>query len=403
VSASLLGAPRGRLAWLVVALLALASLGADPGLASENGIVEGLVTNGSQGGSPVEGSPVVLNALDESDRLERRESTIGADGRYRFEGLPTAAGLRYLPVVEFQGAAYFPQPVSLEQEPRQQADITVYEATESDQWVAFERTNLLVRAVGPNRLELMEMGALANVGDRTFVGSEATAGSGRVTLRFDLPAGAVDVAPQAGFAPNDFQAGPDGVTIGGPIVPGRHQLALSYGLPFQGSSFTLTKRLTYPALGFNLYLPDVGVQLESPQLTARGPAELGGQRYLLYSAQQLPRGTELQVRLSGLPVAARSLTEQLLWPLGGLGGLALTAALLLGYRRAVARGTDQPLAAASQEAAEVERVRLLLSIARLDRRFEQGEVSREQYERERERSKERLLAIGAGREAGTAD
>jgi hypothetical protein len=349
VSGVVLAGPRRRLAWLLVGLLALASVGPAPAGASENGIVEGLVTNGSQNGSSVAGSSVVLNALDESDKLERRESTVGSDGRYRFEGLPTSAGLHYLPVVEFQGAAYFPQPVSLDQEPRQQADITVYDATASDQWVAFERTNLLVRAVAPNRLELMEMGALANVGDRTFVGSEPAAGSGRVTLRFELPRGAVDVAPQAGFAPNDFQTGPDGVTIGGPIVPGRHQLALSYGLPFQGPTLTLTKRLTYPALGFNLYLPDVGVQLESPQLTARGPAELGGQRYLLYSAQNLPRGSELQIQLSGLPIAARSLTEQLLWPLVGVVGLALAAALALGYRRAAGRRAAAPAPAARQE------------------------------------------------------
>src|SRR5215218_811493 len=174
---------------LIVILVALAVLAtscwflARPAVAAGDGLIEGSVKNGTRDAGVPVGQTVVLHIVGDDDRVERRQVTTDPEGHYRFEGLETAPGMRYLPVVEYQGAPYFPRPLMLAEQPRQTAGITVYEATSGDQWIAYERANLLDQNVGPSRLDIMEMGAVANVGDRTYVGSEAPPGAPRPTLR----------------------------------------------------------------------------------------------------------------------------------------------------------------------------------------------------------------------------
>jgi hypothetical protein len=367
------------------------------------GVIDGQVKNGTADGPVPAGVEVVLHAVGEGDRVERWRTRTDEQGRFRFERLDTAASVRYLPATEYGGALYYPRPLSLAGQAEQAVEITVYEPTHSDRWIAFERSNLMVQGIAPNRLDLMEMGAVANVGDRTYVGPEGVSEAERSTLRFSLPPGALDVAPQAGLATSDVRPEADGFAIGSPILPGRHQLAFSYGLAFDDGRLELTKRLDYPTMTFNFYVPDVGLEVQSPQLRPQGGAELGGQRYLIYAAQNVPAGTELRVRMVGLP-SPHSGVQPLVWSVLGLGCVVLGGGLLMVYRRRTAgRGL---VAAASNDgqagADEVDRMRLLVALAHLDERYEQGELSSEEYQARRAVEKERLLALGrvAGAEAG---
>jgi hypothetical protein len=282
------------------------------------------------------GEDVKVHVLREGGRVELRQTTADAEGRYRLEGLDTAGDLQYLPVVEYQGGLYFATPLKLADESRRTADITVYEATQSDQWIAFESSNLLVQNVAPARLEVMEMGAVANVGDRTYVGLEAP-GEPRTTLRFSVPAGAREVEPQFGFLLNDLTPAPNGFLVGGAVPPGRHQLAYRYSLAPRSERLEVSRRLDYPTMSFNLYVPDIGLQVTAPQLQPQGAADFGGRRFLLYSGQNLPRGTEVKVVFSGLPVAAGAAAEMLTWPLLGSGSAVLLGGLALAYRRRTER------------------------------------------------------------------
>ena len=385
--------------WARCALLAALLTLAPPAAAAGDGLIEGQLKNGTASGPVPAGLTVVLHIVDEQKRVERRQTTTDEDGRYRFEGLETALGFGYLPVVEYQGALYFPRPLRLAEQPRQTADITVYEATGSDQWIALERSNLLIQDVVPDRLDVMEMGAVANVGDRTYVGPEAPPGAARPTLRFSFPPGARNVTPQAGFAPGELTPTANGYTAASPVVPGRHQLAFSYSLPFGSDRLEITKRLDYPTASFNLYVPDLGLQFESPQLKPQGRADLGGRSFLLYSAQNLTAGTELTIRLGGLPTSGGSLAQRLGPPILGFGCAALLAALFVAFRRRRLTLAGQPIAPAgnghaTSETVELERMRLLLALARLDERYERGELPAEQYRREREAGKRQLVAFG---------
>ena len=397
---------------MLLAAVAVLAVGcwylARPAAAATDGVIEGQVRNGTPESAAPAGLSITLHVLD-GDKVERRQATTDGDGRYRFEGLDTSPGPKYLPVVEYRGATYYPRPLSFT-DPASAApltaDITVYEPTGSDQWVAFERANLLVQGVEPDRLDLMEMGSLANVGDRTYVGAEASPGSPRPTLRFSVPSGAVNLAPQFGFAPNDFSPDPAGFSIASPVVPGRHQLAFSYSLPVTDGRIRLEKRLDYPTMSFNLYVPDVGLQVDTSLLEPQGPADFGGQKYLVYTAQNLARGAELSIKIGGLPSSAAGdgLGAQPAWPLLGVASLVLLAGLAVAYRRRPAaqsniegpgrNGRTLDLGPRTSDTpAELQRTQLLLSLARLDERYERGELPDPQYRREREAGKRQLLTL----------
>jgi hypothetical protein len=392
------GAPaaavRRRIVVVVLTLVFAAGWIADPAstLGAEPGAIDGVVRDATVGATPPTGLKVVLHLVDDQDRIERRETTTDAEGRFSFQDLSTAPALRYLPVVEYHGALYFTKPLSLAEQPRQAAEIVVYEATTSDQWLALERANILVQGFGQGRLDLMEMGAVANVGDRTYVGAPSSGSSQPTSLRFSLPSGAANVTPQLGLGQGELLPTADGFAVVSPVVPGRHQVAFSYSLSYGGDQLDLSRQLVYPTASFNLYLPDVGIRPESPLLKLQGPAELGGQRYLLYSATNLPRGTPLGLVLAGLPASGPTPAQQL-GPIAlGLGLAALAAGLLLVYRR---RHSQPALVPVNGHVAvkEIERTRLLIELARLDEQYERGELAKEEYQLRREAGARELLAL----------
>ena len=73
-------------------------------------------------------------------------------------------------MARFQNVNYLTdQPFQLQDQSTYQADITVYDATTADDAIQLERLNLLVMGADQGIVQLMEMGALVNNGDRTFV------------------------------------------------------------------------------------------------------------------------------------------------------------------------------------------------------------------------------------------
>jgi 5-hydroxyisourate hydrolase-like protein (transthyretin family) len=389
-----------RLASLLLALYLVCGVAPGRASAAAAGTLAGQVQNATAGAPAPVGLPVTLHIVGEGDQVQRRDTTTDQDGRFSFSGLDVSAGLKYLPTVDYQGTLYFDQVVSLAEQPEQSVAITVYEGTTTDQLIAFERSNLLVQNIAPNRLDLMEMGSVANVGDRTYLGAEPMAGAARATLLFAVPPGAVDLAPQTGIRPTDLTSTPTGFALSSPILPGRHQLAFSYSLPYSSDRLIISKRLTYPAASFTLYLPDVGLQVSSSQLEARGQTELGGQKFLQFSGQNLPRGTELRIELANLPTTGGSAVDRLAAPMLAVGWLALLAGVALVYRRRLAAGLPSAGVRVPTRA-ELDRLQVLLTLANLDERFDQGKLDEAAYLREREAEKQRLRAlsepaVGAG-------
>ena len=122
----------------------------------------------------------------------------------------------------------------------------MYDATTADDAIQLERLNLLVVGADQGVVQFMEMGSLVNSGDRTFVTANPQDQALAHAIKFALPSGALGVQMQTGFSDQDVIPGVGGVQVTSPVPPGRHEFALSFQLPYTGSSADVSMQMPYP-------------------------------------------------------------------------------------------------------------------------------------------------------------
>jgi hypothetical protein len=202
---------------------------------------------------------------------------------------------------------------------------------------------------------------------------------------------------QTGFSNQDVTQGMGGVQVTSPLPPGRHEFALSFQVPYAGSTADVSMQMPYPTGTYTVYLPDTGVQLNANGLTSGGPTQLGGQSYALYSAANLPKATMVgaSIKLSNGPGGGLVSPSQL--ALISLG----VVLFVLGGGVFLFGGRLRPALAASQQRqtaeTDTERLELVVRLAALDERFAAGDLSQIEYDTERERGKHRLRELTLAR------
>jgi hypothetical protein len=381
--------------------LFIAAVLAVPAVAAPNdGNVTGTLVNKSAGGSVPGGAQVVLVAFGRKEQAPVNQQTTQTDaqGNYAFSGLDRDPNLVYITLARYQNVNYpADQPFQLQDSPNYRADITIYDSTTSDDAIQFERLNLLVMGAQDGMLQFMEMGALTNTGDRTFVTANPQDGALARAIKLALPAGALSVQMQTGFSNQDVTAGVGGIQITSPVPPGQHEFALSFQMPYSGSTADVSMQMPYPTAAYTLYLPDTGLQLDASGLTPGGPAQLGGQNYSVYSANNLARSTMVGalVKLSGSNLSGTLVNpSQLAFISLGVLVFVLGAGVLLfggRFRPAAASGS------VPSGNTETERLELIVRLAALDERFAAGEIGQNEYELERDRGKQRLRDLTRAR------
>jgi hypothetical protein len=376
------------IAFVGVVALAIAILCPIAVDAAESGRIDGVVVNGTAGFDTPEGLPVTTHVFRDRTKVGERLAMTGPGGRFSLDGLETGAEFVYLPIVEYGGVSYFPErPIALEKVVEQSVEIRVFEPTGSDSSIAYERLNMLVLGFDAAAISIMEMGALVNQSDRTVVANRVGDGIGQ-TARFQLPAGASQITPQAGFSVGSIVATPQGFASGDPIRPGRHEFAFSYQLPITSPRLDVSRRFAYPVGQFNLYAPATGVDVVSPALTFQGTAELGGQRFRVYGASSIDASADLPALFSGLPARLSIGPTQLGIAVTGLALTVLATSLFILARRR----SEPPTSAGEARAVLDTRQRAMAqAIADLDDRFERGEVDPARYRLERDRAKGELV------------
>ncbi len=380
---------------VLLAALLLVLLSAWPVSAQTlDGVVTGQVVNKTAGGASTGGTTMLLIAFGRKEQapVGQRSVQSDAEGRYAFDGLDRDPNLVYIALARYQNVNYpTDQPFQLQAESTHQADISVYEATTADDAIQLERLNLLVVGADQGVVQFMEMGSLVNSGDRTFVTANPQDQALAHALKFALPSGALGVQMQTGFSDKDVIAGVGGVQVTSPVLPGRHEFALSFQLPYAGSNADLSMQMPYPTGTYSVYLPNTGLKLDASALAPGGPTQLGGQAYALYSATNLPKAALIGGQLSGLGSTGAIAPNQLaLISLGVVLCVLGGGVFLFGRRlRPAAPGTSPRHTVDSEQ----ERLELVVRLAALDERFAAGEISQAEYGAERDRGKQRLREL----------
>jgi hypothetical protein len=385
---------------VVLAALLLGLVTTVPAAAQANdGTVTGQVLNKTAGGASTAGTSVILVSFGRKEQapVGQLNTQSDAGGHYAFNGLSRDPNFVYILLARFQNVNYpTDQPFQLLDQPNYQTDITVYDATTADDAIKLERLNLLVVGADQGMVQFMEMGSVINSGDRTFVTANPQDQALARALKFALPNGALGVQMQTGFSDQDVIPGVGGVQVTSPVPPGSHQFAFSFQLPYSGSNADVSMQMPYQTGTYSVYLPDTGIKLDASGLTSGGPAQLGGQSYALYTANNLSKATMVGGQLSGLGSTGAPSTNQvalislgvLLFVLGG-------GVLLFGARfRPAAMAAGGPQRGADFEQ---ERLELVVRLAALDERFAAGELGQAEYDAERERGKQRLRELTLAR------
>jgi hypothetical protein len=386
---------------LAAGLVCLATFATPVAAEPLDGVVTGQVINGTSGGTAPAGDIVTLHIFnmtaESAEKVGERTAPVGPDGRFEFAGLDRAANVAYYVGTSHGGVSYsHPSPFQLKDAPTRQADISVFEATTSDDVIQFDRLNFLVLEVEPDMLQVLQMGALVNSSDRTFVTENPQDGALARAVRFPLPKGAMRAQFQSGFRQDDVIAGAGGIQVVSPLKPGRHEYALWFQLPYNESSVDLTLQAPYPTAAFTIHVPEGGPKIESSQLTAQEPRQLGDRTFLVHSARDVSKATMISARLGGLPSSGSAglSTEQLAMVSGGVVLLVLGAGVFaFSLRARGSRSKASGGAAAEKMDLEQERLQLVVRLAALDERYAAGQIPETEYQAERTRDKQRLVEL----------
>lgn len=404
---------------VVMTLSPTAGASADAG----NGAIRGSITMGP-GGKGVPDQEITLAGYRAQSEPTRQTVRSDKDGRFVFQGLDAGPDITYQATVEFQGAPYFSEPVTLSPEATEKTiELSVAESTTSGDAVRSTATHFLMEA-DQSGVMVTQIVIVNNSGDKTYIGSREVHEGARETLRLALPSTAEDVEMVDGFMPSRAFPTEGAISDTTPIYPGDSQRIFQYRIPVTGNSAAFAAKISLPTDKVQVLLPDNGVQVAISGLPNRTSRQVQGVNYIIFSGDQLAGDTALEFKLDNLPQAqapaaapgadpaARSVASQALVPIlaGVLAMVALLAVVAVVLRRRRARnaededeGFGEEQLGDDSEGLAAEREELVASIALLDDRYEQGKIRPEEYGRIREEKKRRLVeVVSRQRELATA-
>ena len=376
------------IALLVIVLslsLSAPTLAAEPG----SGTIEGIVVNGTEGGSSVANLEITLTTY--LDDAEVGATTIGTDGegRFTFDGLSTEPGYGYQVTLFYQEAEYYSDWLVFdEEEAAKSVEVIVYDFTTSDETISVETSHTIIYVLEGN-LVVKEYFLFVNDSDRTYIGPTPEGDSG--TLWFSLPAESTELQLDLGLMECCIISDEDGFSESMPVLPGYKEVAYSYQIDYDSGTYTMSRAVNYPIADFNLLIQGEGVKVTNSKLTPSEPLDMGGQMYDHLTGNNLVPGDILTTRLSGLPHTDNQDTVK--WAAVALVVLAIGSFFFMRKKRL------QPVRL--EENINQKRQRLLSELAELDDDFENDKIHEDVYRRLRSEKKAQLVNLTQGMKEGS--
>lgn len=376
-----------------LALLVLIVLWVLPASAQEaSGVVQGHVVNKTPGGGNISQLDVTLYTYQGTGYLGNTTATTDDQGRFEFTGLDTGADYTYQLGLVYQKAEYYFEPFNFDEGTAiKTTTLEIYDSTSSDQSIRISRAHMIVK-VAPDSLEVTEYYLVVNEGNKTYVGSGEVSPGIRETLKFSLPAQAVNREYAGSLNLYYLFEREDGFSDTAIFPPGSKEILFSYKLNYTLDSYNLPLKLSYPVDSFDLMVQgDHEIAVSCNQLTASELPSMGGTQITYYTGKNLERDIALDIQLSGLLVESKSPPWAAIIP------SVLAFGLLAGF--AIWRVNRSRQSAPLESDVNVDdEEKLLHEIARLDDRFEKGDISEDDYLRLRREKKARLVALRQRRE-----
>ena len=358
----------------------------------EGGVITGKVLNKTSG-VPVAGANVSLKAFMGDNETGAEETETSSDGTFRFGKL--AWDRSYSLSLAFDGAEYSTDKmVFAPGEDVKTLDLPVYEPTMDDPGITVSEEHTIFE-ISEDGLNVGDIVIFNNPGDRIFVGS-ADLGDGRKeSLKFDLPAEALNVTFMHGIDPESVVTTETGFSDTESVMPGEKRVIFAYSMPKSSTdSVTIEKKIIYPTDSLLLLIPETkdGVEVSGGGLTADPePINMENVNYTKWQAKDLKPGDRITVKFKAPGGIAAYLTDYVKW--AALGLVLLLVGIGILYSSMGKGGAEKRRDAEARERKDLldKRSRLIQDIASLDDEFETGKISEDRYHKLRESMKEELV------------
>ena len=259
---------------------------------STDGVIEGQVINGTEGGGSVAGIEVALITYIDDVIAETRIAKTDKEGKFQFDNV--AIEHQHILSARYMEVDYYYLAVFDSGEMTTYVEVGVCDATTSDQAIRVGLAHIIVN-VEKESLLVTEVFWLVNDGDMTYIGTNGV-------LVFTLPEGATSFEAPQELMP-DYQLLDDNrVTYLVPFPPGERQLVYSYRLAKPDSNgLTIPLEINYPTDSLELMVGGEGIEVTATQLAPAEPVITDtGERFIHFWEENLPRGTMIDFRLSNL-------------------------------------------------------------------------------------------------------
>jgi len=354
--------------------------------------IQGRVVNGTTGaGLPSDLAVLMLVTGADGTLSGTGQTSPDQDGRFEFQDVALAEGGAYTLSVDYGGVFYGANvtQVGLEQD----ITLTIFEPTQDATVVSVGRHVMVLAAVDDKdrTVTAFEFAEVTNLSDRTL--SPDLTNQAQISfLRFALPPNASDLNVDSDLRGGDIIAIPTGFALTAPVPPGDHNVFFSYSFPYEGSSLAYRQSLVQGAGVFQVLVPEGLTGVSVPGLAQIPAVMIQATSYRAWEGRDFPPGRGLELALTGLPEPgvwirfSRSLTDGTFWQVAipSAVGATLAALLLWGlvqrYRPAPASHAAGPTGGQESQ----ERASLVQAVAELDERYQQGQVSEEDYRQQRQ-------------------
>ena len=393
---------RGRI-YLPAGLVLLALLGylliPQIAFALEPTIIQGQVVNGTNGGEVPANLDVTLHVIDPGGEVQTRTTATDSEGNFLFQQVPVNDSYVYAVSASYHDISYSRRlelplgdvPMTLE----------VFETTEDLNTLSIDTHIWLVREIDGAHREIiaLEMIALTNDQDRTF--QPALEQPGKMNfLRFSLPPDATSLEVRSDLQEGQIINVGTGFGMTTPVLPGTHQIAFTYRIPYKSDGLALSHSFHQGASSFQAVLSQDLGGLQGPDLAEDDSTIIGERTFRVWAAQDLSPGSTVAMELYGLPQPSlwsrlgEGLTEGPYLRIGIPTALGLVLLALLIYAVMFRRAPSvpvSPLLAPNKPQFTENLSPLMEAIARLDDLYEERGIDEEGYRRRRAELKGRLL------------
>ncbi|MBE0691104.1 MAG: hypothetical protein IH587_13375, partial [Anaerolineae bacterium] len=357
------------------------------------GVVSGQLTNGTAGASIPEGQVIRLFSVNEQFESEIFETTVNADGSFRFENVPMRTDRQYVLTAEYNDVRFMSEFATVDSTTTELTlPISIYEIGNDPAAIQIDAIlNQVIVADGG--LQVVQVVSYANTSDRAYLN---ITDSGATSVSVSVPDGAI----YQNFTSSDYVLSADGAQVYDtqPLLPGEpHLMHVAFGMPYPAAEAQITQVLPYAFEGrYEVLVATGGLTVAGASLVDQGMRQIGSSSMLSYAAEMsTPPETTISFDVSGTPIADTSsqtgaaVTGDNLasYALIAFGVIAIGLAGFLYIRDRRTRSL-KPAFASKAEAQS-----LIEQIAELDREHQDGKITRKVYERRRAALKAQLADL----------